>query len=450
MTRPVAAFSLALLLAPSVSVAQLDVEATSQALIRYPTLAPFQGRTLTSIEVVGREVTRENVVDREIRSKVGEPLDLLTVHDDVGRLRNLQIFSEIEVEGEADGPGGVRLRYVVREMPPWLPLLALTYTEENGFSVGPGLVAYNLGGRDIDVSAKAFFGGTTQYQAMFNWPWMAGSNHLGLNVQAAHRVREDSLNEFEEKSDELTPRLSRFLGEHGRIAGMFSLFVMHSDQPGKTLSPDNTDSLIRFGGSVGWDTRDDWNNPRRGWLNELEVWKTGGALGGDGDFWTVNADVRRWLPVGRRQRLLLSGLLTLQSGRVGEQIPVYLQYHLGGANTIRGYDVEVLGRRLYGKNQLLGTLEHSFTLVPTRRFDIWKLSFRLGLELALFADGGIAWSEAPDFAWRRARGGIGAGLRVLTPVSEMVRLDVGWSPEEGFHFHFAGGSKPKRQRERLR
>jgi hypothetical protein len=32
----------------------------------------------------------------------------------------------------------------------------------------------------------------------------------------------------------------------------------------------------------------------------------------------------------------------------------------------------------------------------------------------------------------------------------MVRLDVGWSPAEGFHFHFAGSSKPEAQRNRLR
>jgi hypothetical protein len=32
----------------------------------------------------------------------------------------------------------------------------------------------------------------------------------------------------------------------------------------------------------------------------------------------------------------------------------------------------------------------------------------------------------------------------------MVRFDVGWSPEGGFHFHFASGSKPVAQRFRLR
>jgi hypothetical protein len=32
----------------------------------------------------------------------------------------------------------------------------------------------------------------------------------------------------------------------------------------------------------------------------------------------------------------------------------------------------------------------------------------------------------------------------------MVRFDVGWSPEGGFHFHFASGSKPAAQRLRIR
>jgi hypothetical protein len=32
----------------------------------------------------------------------------------------------------------------------------------------------------------------------------------------------------------------------------------------------------------------------------------------------------------------------------------------------------------------------------------------------------------------------------------MVRLDVGWSPDYGFHIHFANGTKPKAQRARLR
>ena len=122
---------------------------------------------------------------------------------------------------------------------------------------------------------------------------------------------------------------------------------------------------------------------------------------------------------------------------------------MGGANTIRGYSVTDLGEELSGKNQMLGTAEYSLTAIPLRRWDIWKISLRLGAELAVFADVGIAWSESRDFACG-APAAAGGGLRLLVPGSEMVRLDVGWSPDYGFRFHFASGTKPKAQRARLR
>ena len=149
--------------------------------------------------------------------------------------------------------------------------------------------------------------------------------------------------------------------------------------------------LLRLGAAFGWDTRDSWRNPRHGWQNEIELWHTGGFLGGDGDWWTVNLDVRRWVPATRRTKLMLSGLLSLQSGTLGEE--------------------------LSGKNQLLGTAEYSLTVIPLRRWDLWKISLRLGAELAVFADAGIAWSESRDLAMRRARGGLGGGLRLLVPGS---------------------------------
>jgi outer membrane protein assembly factor BamA len=66
---------------------------------------------------------------------------------------------------------------------------------------------------------------------------------------------------------------------------------------------------------------------------------------------------------------------------------------MGGANTIRGYDVDDLGRRIFGRNQMIGTDEYSWNVVPLRRFDVFFLSFRVGLDVTLFGDVGVAWSE---------------------------------------------------------
>jgi outer membrane protein assembly factor BamA len=412
-------------------------------------LVADEGRIVEAVEIEGRRVTQEGVVTREIHTKVGEPLVAETVVADVQRLQNMQIFSEVHVELEPGEEGRIRVRYVLKEMSSWLPLLALQYTEENGFSIGPGITALNLTGRNIRVTGSALFGGMTQLWVDVNWPWITG-HHVGVRGRAARLERTDTLNGFEETSKELRLRPSRFLGESGRLGAGVQLLTVASDRPGKTLSPTNEDLLISLEASIGWDTRDRWNNPREGWRNEVVVSKTGGVLGGDGDFWRLVADLRRWQRTGSGQRLLVSGLMSLQSGEVGVDIPGYLQYRLGGANTIRGYDIEKLGRKLYGRSQLLGTAEYSFLLVPQRRFDLWKLSFRLGLELALLADVGVAWNESRELNVNRTRAGLGAGIRLLIPGKEMVRIDVGWSPEGGIHLHLAGGTKPERQRSRLR
>ena len=123
MRRGLEALLLALL--PVAAAAQVDLT----------DVAAHQGQIVEAVEIEGREATREHVVTREIHTRVGEPLDRETIEEDVQRLENLQVFSEIEIEVEAGREDHVRVRFVVREMPPWVPLLALTYTEQDGFSV---------------------------------------------------------------------------------------------------------------------------------------------------------------------------------------------------------------------------------------------------------------------------------------------------------------------------
>ncbi len=412
-------------------------------------LAAWEGRRVSAVEIQGNRTTHEGVIRREIRTRVGAPLSLTRLDHDVVRLVNLAIFSDVRVEASEAGGGGVRVRFVLKESPSWLPLAAVNYTEVNGLSVGPAVSALNLFGQGIKLDGRAYFGGTTQYRAAFSWPWIWGSNHNSVTLLAARRDRADELRGFHETSQELTPRLGRFLGDHGRVALGFSYFRMHSDVAGITLSPTNDDTLLRLAASLGWDTRDSWRVPRVGWQNELELWKTGGFLGGDGDSWSMNLDLRRWIPTTSRQKLLLSGLVSLQSGRYGRDVPVYLDYRLGGANSVRGYPVET-GKELFGKNQILGTAEYSFTLTPLRRWDLAFLSFSVGTELTLFADAGVVWNAPEELGWRRTRGGLGVGLRLLIPSNEMARIDLGWSPEGGLQLHLGGGSKPTAQRGRLR
>jgi len=102
-----------------------------------PGLAPFAGRRVAAIDITGHNVTKDWVITREIRTRVGDALDLEAVERDVSRLDNLSIFAEIRVDGEPVGDDGVRLVFTFKEMPSWFPILFVRLHGGERLLVGP-------------------------------------------------------------------------------------------------------------------------------------------------------------------------------------------------------------------------------------------------------------------------------------------------------------------------
>jgi len=411
-----------------------------------PDVQARSGMTVTRIDITGNKVTRDYVIRREIHTAAGAPLDPGTLAGDYTRLENLGVFGSIRIAAE-DTLGEATLTVTVTEIPWIVPYPALSYSEVDGWSVGLGVASPNLLGRAITLSGSVLVGGTTQYSAAFLYPWITG-NHVSAGALVAHLTREDVFLDFEEHSQEFTPEVGTWLGTHGRLNGAFSWFQMHSDVDGKTLNPGNTDNLFQLQAGLRFDTRDSWRDPRSGWLNEIRALNCG-LLGGDGNFWSGILDVRRFQPGFSSHDLTAGVLLQLNSGTVGTDYPEYLQYHLGGANSVRGYDPEVLGNQQYGKDEAITTLEYEIPLSRIREYRFLGMSLSLGFKFAFFSDIALAWSRPEDAVWRRVQVGYGGGLRVLVPGLEMIRFEVG-AGHEGAQIHFAALSKFDAQRNRLR
>jgi outer membrane protein assembly factor BamA len=307
----------------------------------------------------------------------------------------------------------------------------------------------NLLGRDIKLSGGFLFGGVTTFSADMSYPWISG-NHRSVDLSFAHLNRQDDLNGFKEKSDEFSPWVGTYIGSAGRARLGFSWFQMRSDVDGKTLDPGNKDDFFRIGGALGVDTRDSWRNPHRGWWSTVEVIRTGLFGGSSGEYWAGHLDIRRFLPTIQSQTLMLGGLVSLQSGTPGVDFPEYLYYRMGGANSIRGYNIDELGRTLFGKNQMIYTLEYQFRVRPIQEYRILNWSVSLGLQLAFFLDSGVAWNAEHELAWNRIKTGGGVGFRLLVPGADMVRFDVGIGDTGELRFHLASGNKLEVQRDRLR
>jgi len=257
--------------------------------------------------------------------------------------------------------------------------------------------------------------------------------------------RFNSLDEFDERSLDLGLRFGRWIGEHGRAGTRVGLYRVEADQEGVTLNPRGRDDIPTLAGYLGWDSRDSVTLPRRGWWSEIDMALNG--LGGDGDFWTVNFDARRYHPIGGGHTLVFSTLLTLQSGEVGIDVPIHQDFHIGGSNTVRGWPVDAR----HGKNQLLGTAEWRTTLMEPKAGSFKGMTAFLGIQVALFADVGIAWDHAPEFGTRNVIGGVGVGLRLLVPFVNMIRLDFAYGDRSSsMRSHFAVLEKTEMQRRRVR
>jgi outer membrane protein insertion porin family len=401
-----------------------------EALANVAELEPYRGQIIEEIRLAGNRVTRDYVITREIWTEEGKPLDPELVAEDLTRLENLAIFGSVVVI-PSQGDEGVILDFEFTEMPWLIPYPAVKWNEQNGFSFGAGLSSPNFRGQGVLLSASAVFGGTTNASFRALHPWVAG-DHLSIELLAYHSERENTLLQFEEISDRVEVTLGYHIGRFGRMSGNVGYWGVASDLDGITLHSGNRDNMLILGAKLGYDSRDSWRVPHRGWDAHL----VSEQLLGDAQTQTTTLDVTRYQPIADGHTFAFGPLASFRTGDVGSEVPSYDQYFLGGSNSVRGYDLEELGREIFGKNRLLATAEYRYLVMPVRPFRIAKWSVAVGLELATFADVGVIWSEPEQFNLDRTRFGYGAGARVLFPVVDMIRFDIGVSETGDVEFNF--------------
>ena len=98
-----------------------------------------------------------------------------------------------------------------------------------------------------------------------------------------------------------------------------------------------------------YNSLDSLSNPRVGWFGSVDI----GRQFGDADSWSLTIDGRRYQPLTARTTVSLVAFAAFQSGVVGRDLPQYMEFGIGGGNSVRGWE---LGSRV-GKNQAIGTVE---------------------------------------------------------------------------------------------
>jgi outer membrane protein insertion porin family len=92
-------------------------EAVPDAPTLNPALAPFQGRVIRQVTVIGLKTVDETLVRNQIRAAMGEPLDESVVREDIQRLNRLGRFRDISARVQPYDDRSVELIYEMGETP---------------------------------------------------------------------------------------------------------------------------------------------------------------------------------------------------------------------------------------------------------------------------------------------------------------------------------------------
>lgn len=191
------------------------------------------------------------------------------------------------------------------------------------------------------------------------------------------------------------------------------------DVPGSNAL--RTDYLVTSGW-VEFDIRDKWTDPPVGIVARVTGERYEDTNLDDYDFTRLVADIKGYIPLGVRSRILALRFRTSHSiDDEDDQVPFYLMETLGGAKTIRGYDEF----RFRDERNLYVSAEYRWEVYPF-------------VDFTVFFDAGKVFEDLDDFNFNNLHTGYGVGLRIHAPSGMAFRMDLANSAE-GFKFHISGG-----------
>ncbi len=190
-------------------------------------------------------------------------------------------------------------------------------------------------------------------------------------------------------------------------------FISTERQFPTTPGVDRQGNFWRSGAFAVYDKRRGGTEPFSGTRAEAEYVRLTDREFGAFSHSRLDVDVQQYIPFFNDRRVIaLRAHTTLTDARRGQSVPFYLQPHVGGPTTLRGFRPF----RFYDAN--------AFYLNGEYRFET-----NLGLDMAIFADGGKVFPDWSQLNFERLEGSFGAGLRVKMRQNLVMRLDLGVSRE---------------------
>lgn len=397
------------------------------------------GRTYSGpLRIYGNETTKTYIIEREIPFSPGDPFDLARFNAARRRIANLPGIDYVDMHAFYTGPDStLAITVFVTEKPAIEGKFRFERGYQDKMSWGVTMVHSNFRGRNEKLRGSFLLRGNQVYEGSWENPWVGTHHRIGVGLKGYyHDYRYVYADAGPSLSDapiqcfggELVLFLSR--GGTSRVFTTVGFESVDGGVAGVTLEPGGDQYATVSAGFVA-DSRDSARYPWRGVYLEAIAREIGPGQDAFNIF-EGTVDARAFLPVLGRTVVAAHSRL---AWRDGDRIPIYRRDHIGGAETLRGYDYG----SFHGTNSLVGGVEYRIPLNFSRSDPMEHLL--LGLGLHLFADAAAAWENRESLDGDLFHTGYGAGLSFLNRNVPGLRFDFGWHDGSDMHFEFAVGMK---------
>jgi len=396
---------------------------------------------IEEITTSGNKKTKDYVITRNFsKAMLGQPFNINQVRQGMQKVYNLGYFEDVSMHLDPGSqPDGNKLVVDVKEGKTGTATFGAGYSSNDGMSAFIQLGENNFRGKGQQLKLRWQFGGSTDYNLSYFDPWVDSkqtSFGFSLYNEVHNKYRRDNdgniLDNYDERSKGASITVGRPTGEFTRT----SLTLRNKDTSADWKSGSSGHTEEEFyngygtykgyqGGTVNSatiaivkDTRDNWLDPKSGFMHELDLEIGGYTLGGDYDYTKYQADLRRYIKSGTKNSWAFRAFGGISSGNV----PDSELFDIGGADTLRGYD----DNQFEGKKAVTLSAEY-------------RIPFGSKMQGVIFADAGKAWDNEsdPTVTSNSLKVGKGVGLRFNTPLGPL-RLDFA-NGEQGNKVHFSIG-----------
>ena len=402
------------------------------------------------IEVQGNRSTRDKVVRREMKIDEGDLYSSDKIRRSKSRIQVLGFFDQIEIsERPTASPDQVDLVVKVREKQTGTFQVGAGFSSLESFILTAQIAKDNFLGRGQTLSAQLTLSGIRQlYSISFFEPFLLDTpvtfsfdlfNFQEEFVDFTRLRTGGSLSLGYRLTDDISVSLAYTLEDVDATFRRTNIAIKKLKQEGLTSS---------LRGTLSLDTRNDRLFPTSGQYSTLTVETAAEELGSENEFTRVVARTRWYFPLFWEFVLRLNGTAGWVDSPSEEPVPLFERFFVGGIFTVRGFERNSIGEKLYTTDRPDGTTD-DITIGGVKElifnaeieFPIFK---EVGIRGVLFFDAGNAWGADTAFDPFDLRTSFGFGFRWNSPVGPL-RFEWGFplaprSGEEASVFEFTIGN----------